>query len=46
MIDEYKKMPSWKDQVNLWMQNDEKKTIAPVAWKAGYVELKKKKPWE
>jgi hypothetical protein len=43
MFDEYEKMPSWKDQANLWMQNDEKKTIAlwPEGW---YVELNKKKP--
>jgi hypothetical protein len=45
MFDEYEKMPSWKDQVNLWVQNDEKKTIAlwPEGW---YVELKKKKTLE
>jgi hypothetical protein len=42
MSDEHEKMPSWKDQVNLWVQNDEKNTIAlwPEGW---YVELKKHK---
>ena len=42
MGDDYKKLPSWKNEVTLWMQNDEKKTIAlwPHGWQ---VELRKKK---
>ena len=45
MGDDYKKLPSWKSEVNLWIQNDEKKTIA--LWPQGqYVELKKKKTLE
>jgi len=42
MVDEYKNMPSWRNEVTMWMQNDEKKTIAlwPHGWE---VELSKKK---
>jgi hypothetical protein len=41
MGNDYKKMPSWRNEVNLWMQSDEKKPIAlwPQGW---FVELKKK----
>ena len=45
MADQYKNLPSWKNEVNLWIQNDEKKTIS--LWPQDqYVELKKKKPRE
>ena len=45
MADDYKKLPSWKNEVNLWIQSDEKKPIAlwPQGW---YVELQKKKTLE
>jgi hypothetical protein len=45
MSDNRDKSPSWRNEVMLWIQNDEKKTIAlwPQGWQ---VELKKKRTLE